>query len=154
MNIRSSLRHYKSAMSQQAFYQQCLHLTQLPETETLKKIISRIRRRNLPPKKKKKIERASIALSANVSRGVIPTLRQWLDGGARESIFVKMQKPYTVFDGTFKVSPTKFTQLFTIIGLQQENSVHEENTTLPFICEFHAGKEQNQYAVVSDVKLW
>ncbi len=51
-------------------------------------------------------------------------------------------------DGTFKVSSTIFSQLFTIIGLWNNTQAERENTPLPFVYPFLSSKEQAQYKTI------
>ncbi len=53
-------------------------------------------------------------------------------------------------DGTFKVSPTIFSQLFIIIGLWNSTRAEREDTSLSFVYAFVSINKQVQYKAVKD----
>jgi len=66
----------------------------------------------------------------------------------RENIEILCRSPIWFVDGTFKASPTIFTQLFTVIGLRQRNHPEGEDTLLPFVYALLEGNHEKEYVRV------
>ena len=66
----------------------------------------------------------------------------------QKNIEMFCKSPVWFVDGTFKVSPTIFTQLFTVIGLRRRNHAEGEDTPLPYVYAFLEGKTEAEYAEV------
>ena len=76
----------------------------------------------------------------------------------RRNIEILCRSATWYLDGTFKVSPTIFTQLFTVLGLRKRNrirrdsdpgiEVEEEGVPVPLLYAFLSGKQTNQYSTV------
>ena len=62
----------------------------------------------------------------------------------RRNIEMLCKSPIWFVDGTFKVSPTIFTQLFTIIGLHKRNHPRGEDTPLPYVYALLEGKHEDE----------
>lgn len=133
-------------------------LSQLPLREALRKTVRRVRTKNLPPNPrsmtdlqdlpaeyKRTLQDEPFLLHDN--RGT-PGEGRVLVFATRKNIEVLCRSTIWFVDGTFDVTPTIFTQLFTIIGIRQRNHTHGEDTPLPFVYAFLEGKQENQYAAV------
>lgn len=66
----------------------------------------------------------------------------------RRHIELLCESPIWFLDGTFKVSPTIFTQLFTILGIRKHNTAAGEPVPLPLMYTLLSGKTTNLYTSV------
>ena len=150
-------------------------LSQLPEREALSKTMRRVRRRNLPPNPRTLDELrelpAAYQRTLQGERFLLFDSRAD-DGGeedddetvdardrviifaTRKNIEILCTSRTWFLDGTFSVSPTIFTQLFTVVGLQKRAG-HDssEGVPLPLVYALLSRKTQDQYeAVLAAVK--
>lgn len=147
-------------------------LSQLPEQEALKKAMRRERRKNLPPNPKKLSDLGELPdqyqRTLQGERFLI-----WDSGhddesdeddyeeeeeqqeqvganrvlvfSTRRNLELLCQSSTWFVDGTFKVTPDLFTQVFTVLGLRRRNVVAGEGVPLPFAYALLSSKRTNQY---------
>ena len=123
--------------------------SQLPLRENLRKTIRHQRTKNLPPNQKSLVDLSDIP-AAQYQEKLLgkPFLLQdnkntadededegrVLVFATRKNIEMLCRSPIWFEDGTFKVSPTIFAQLFTVIRLRQRN--HQEVEDTPLLTNF------------------
>ncbi|KAE9523275.1 hypothetical protein AGLY_016223 [Aphis glycines] len=134
-------------------------LSQLPNRDNLKKSMRKVRRKNLPPNPKtlndfgtlpdryqKTLTGEHFLIydsldddSVNEGRVVVFSTRRNLELLARSDCWF--------LDGTFKVCPTIFTQVFTILGTCKQHDAHD-TVAIPFVYALLSSKKTVQYATV------
>ena len=138
-------------------------LSQLPERENLSKAIRRSRRRNLPANPRSLVELGELPeiYTRTISKDQflvydLETDEEYSDDG-RVLVFATrhnlqaLSKSNTWFvDGTFKVCPNIFTQLFAILGTVTQPHKREDSKVLglPFVYALLSSKRTGQYEAV------
>lgn len=138
-------------------------IAQLPERENLKKSIRRQRRQNLPVNPK------SLADLLEIPDRYKNTLvgdnflmhdsheddNRVIVFGSRRNLELLARSPVWFLDGTFKVSPVIFTQVFTILGLVERNAAARDDQQqevnqlpVPLVYALLSSKESVQYKTV------
>lgn len=133
-------------------------LSQLPERENLKQSIRRIRKKNLPPNPralselgelpdlyKRTLTNENFLIYDSKFKGEDQVSGRVLVFGTRRNLELLSQSDTWFLDGTFKVSPTIFTQLFTVLGTHTRNQI---TVALPMVYALLSSKEENQYSSV------
>lgn len=141
-------------------------LAQLPERENLKKTMRRERRRYLPPNPKSLEDLEGIPdrfkRTLMGDNFMIYDSREVLEeeeGGSRVIVFATRRNIELLakseiwfLDGTFKVCPEIFTQIFTVMGLVkragQDPEDADEAVALPLVFALLSSKEQIMYGAV------
>lgn len=148
-------------------------LSQMPEQEALSKTIRRARRKNLPPNPRSLADlgeipnafRKSLLGETFLLHDSGPPEEDLSDdededertaeGGRRVLVFatrrnIEMLCESSIWflDGTFKVAPTIFAQVFTIIGLRRRNIDDGEGVPIPLVYALLSGKSTDMYAEV------
>ena len=135
-------------------------ISQLPPRENMRQTICRERRKKLPPNPTSLEDLEDLPDECTkTSLGEQSVLHdnydtQQGDGGrvivfaTRKNIEVLCRSPTWFVDGIFKVSPSLFTQLFTIIGVRQRNTPCGEDTPLPLVYALLEGKHESEYVRV------
>lgn len=134
-------------------------LSQLPERENLRQTICRQRRVNLPPNPKSLEELAALPDEyTKTSMDEQFVLHDNVDTrdddegrvivfGTRKNVEILCTSRIWFLDGTFSVSPSLFTQLFTVIGVRRRAapSGEGEDTPVPLIYALLEGKHEAEY---------
>lgn len=147
-------------------------LSQLPQREALSKMVRRTRRQNLPPNPKSLNELHMLPdqyqRTLQGQRFLMYDSREEYEDedeelhadeqdeeaarvlvfATRRNIELLCESSTWFLDGTFKVSPTIFTQVFTILGVRKRSATNGEEVPLPFVYAFLTGKTTDQYAAV------
>lgn len=138
-------------------------LSQLPLRNNIRQTICRVRRKNLPEKPNSIEDLEDLPDEyTKTSLGeqfVLHDNRHTKDEdegrvivfGTRKNIEILCRSPIWFLDGTFKMSPTLFTQIFTIIGIRTRRIADGEDTPLPFVYALLEGKHEAEYAEVLQV---
>lgn len=147
-------------------------LSQLPEREALKKQVRRERRKDLPPNPRSLSELQELPdlyqktlqgekflifdsrvaededEDEDVQRDEETAADRTLVFGTRQNLEVLCRSSTWFIDGTFKVTPTLFTQLFTILGVRKRETQGGEGVPLPCIYALMTSKRQDEYSKV------
>ncbi|XP_043462872.1 uncharacterized protein LOC122498936 [Leptopilina heterotoma] len=138
-------------------------LAQLPERENLKKTMRRERRRKLPPNPKSLEDLNELPESYKKTfsneRFLMYDSRDDIAFGegrvlvfsTRNNLERLADSDTWYVDGTFKVSPSLFTQLFTVMGKVLKPNVRGNEPTViafPFVYALLSSKETDQYEAV------
>ncbi|XP_043473262.1 uncharacterized protein LOC122505604 [Leptopilina heterotoma] len=141
-------------------------ISQLPDRENIKKAMRRRRQANLPPnpttleqlqeipdRYRKTIVGETFLIYDSIESSEDRDSRV-LVFSTRRNLELLFQSSTWFLDGTFKVSPNIFTQVFTILGMVKENvgdiEDEEYNTdvALPLVYALLSSKESAQYSAV------
>ena len=137
-------------------------LARLPERENLKRVIRRARRAKLPANPKSLDDLESLDAQYQKTEAgdqfLLFDSKNVSDFGAGRVLVFATRKNVErlancrcwFVDGTFKVSPTIFTQVFTVLGaIEQEGRTADQAVlALPFIFALLSGKEDKMYTAV------
>ncbi|KAJ8682127.1 hypothetical protein QAD02_017919 [Eretmocerus hayati] len=128
-------------------------LARLPERENLKRSMRKVRRRHLPanPRILDELldlpERFTITFTGK--KFLIYDSREVEDVGrvivsaTKRNLLLLRESDVWFLDGTFKVSPSIFTQLFTVLGIVKR---HQNFAALPLVYALLSSKETRQYS--------